>query len=52
MLEANCPACAVSPVILKPVVGIFPPAKPFVVDETARASEEPISPTAQICLAR
>jgi hypothetical protein len=39
-------------VVAKPVVGIFPPGKPFVVDEALGASQESLSPTAAVCLAR
>jgi hypothetical protein len=38
MLKAISSPCAMSPVVVEPVLGIFPPAKPFVVYETARAS--------------
>ncbi len=51
-LKANSPACAMSPVVFKPVVDIPPASKPFVVDEAARASEEPLDPAAPVCLAR
>jgi hypothetical protein len=41
-----------SSVVGEPVVGIFPPGKPIVVDETLGASEQPFSPTTPVCLAR
>jgi hypothetical protein len=51
-LKANCSACAMPPIVVEPVVSIFPPGKPLVVGETLRASEESLSPTAPVCLAR
>jgi hypothetical protein len=51
-LRANCSACPMSLVVGEPVVGIFPPGKPIVVDETLGASEQPFSPTTPVCLAR
>jgi hypothetical protein len=38
-------------VVGEPVVGILPPGKPIVVDETLGASEQPFSPTTPVCLA-
>ena len=51
-LEANSPACPMSLVVGQPVVGIFPPGEPLVADEGFRISEESLSPTASVCLAR
>ena len=50
-LRANCSACPMSLIVGEPVVGIFPPGKPIVVDETLGASEQPFSPTTPVCLA-
>jgi hypothetical protein len=50
--SAKSPPCAMSPVIVEPVVGIFPPSKPFVTDEPFCASEESLSPTGPVCFAR
>ena len=50
-LRANCSACPMSSVVGEPVVGICPPGKPVVVDETLGTSEQPFSPTTPVCLA-
>jgi hypothetical protein len=50
-LRANCSACPMSLVVGEPVVGIFPPGKPVVVDETLGASEQLFSPTTPLFLA-
>ena len=51
-LEANSPACPMSSVVGEPVFGILPPGKPLVADESFLVSEESLSPTASVCLAR
>ena len=39
-------------VVVEPVLGIFPPGKPTVVEETLSAAQESLSPTTPLCLAR
>jgi hypothetical protein len=51
-LEANSPACPMPSIVVEPVVGIFPSGKPLVADEGFRVSEESLSPTASVGLAR
>jgi hypothetical protein len=51
-IKANCSACAMSSVVGEPVAYVFPPDKPLVAHERFRASEEPLSPAASVCLAR